>query len=223
MAINRRPPWRDERHAGIDAAGVSAERDRYICRPGQRRSRRAVGAGSTVTSRVGETGPSCAGVQFGLGHAQARTVDLSFGPPAVPARPRHADLGRRGGGSRGGYWTNGARRFSSRPAAQTGTASVHLFYLDKDELPGRRDGDRLWGACTSSRDGETTTLGATYIRGIATPTLRRGSGRDECIQRSRGHGAPATARPICPSRFEYASERNGDGDRRQRVDGEGRL
>ncbi len=115
------------------------------------------------------------------------------------------------GGSRGGYWTNArqAFEFAAIGRVKPGSHLFETFYLDKDELDESESGSRLAGANYEFTIGETTTLGATYMKWFADAELR--PGRDGLnVFNVRAYTVPAKSAPDLSFEFEYASERNGD-------------
>ena len=117
------------------------------------------------------------------------------------------------GGSRGGYWTNArqAFEFAAIGRLQPGQHKFELFYLDKDELDEGETGSRVYGANYELRLGadDSTTLGATYLKGIADAAVR--PGRDGLnVFNLRAYTAPVPDLPELTFEFEYATERNGD-------------
>jgi hypothetical protein len=114
------------------------------------------------------------------------------------------------GGSRGGYWTNARKafEFAAIGRVKPGAHTVEAFYLDKDELEENDTGSRLWGTNYEYRIGETTTLGATYMKWFADAELQ--PGRDGLnVFNLRAYTAPIASIPDLSFEFEYASERNG--------------
>jgi alginate export protein len=117
------------------------------------------------------------------------------------------------GGSRGGFWTNArkAYQFAAIARIQPGRHKVETFYLDKDELPEGDSGSRLWGLNYEFTlgPGNSTTLGATYMKWAAHADLR--PGRDGLnVFNVRTYTAPLPTVPDLSFEFEYASERNAD-------------
>jgi Alginate export len=115
------------------------------------------------------------------------------------------------GGSRGGYWTNARKafEFAAIGVFKPGPHTIEAFYLDKDELEESDSGSRLWGANYEISPARDTTLGATYMKWSADPSLR--PGRDGLnVFNLRAYTAPLRANPNLTFEFEYASERNGD-------------
>ena len=116
------------------------------------------------------------------------------------------------GGSRGGYWTNARKAFEFAAIGRFAPVShtVEAFYLDKDELPESDSGSRLWGTNYEYRIGETTTLGATYMKWFADPGGVT-PGRDGLnVFNLRAYTAPVPRLPDLSFEFEYAAERNGE-------------
>jgi hypothetical protein len=139
-------------------------------------------------------------------------VDVSVG--RLPYQLGHGMLiwdGASEGGSRGGYWTNARKafQFAAVGSLKPGPHRVDVFYLDKDELPEADTGTRLWGINYQFAHGETTTLGATYLRGIARADLRPDRNGMNVLN-LRADTAPVPRVPDLAFAFEYASERNGE-------------
>jgi Alginate export len=78
------------------------------------------------------------------------------------------------GGTRGGYWSNvrKAFEFAAIGRFKPGHHTLEAFYLDKDDLPEADSGSRLWGANYQFAVGESTTLGATYMKWHANRDLK---------------------------------------------------
>lgn len=116
------------------------------------------------------------------------------------------------GGSRGGYWTNARKAFEFAAIARFKPASHHAvdaFYLDKDDLPERDTGTRLWGANYEFRPADRSTFGASYLHVLADPVIMPGrDGLD--VFNVRAYTAPVPAAPDLSFELEYAAERNGD-------------
>ena len=115
------------------------------------------------------------------------------------------------GGSRGGYWTNARKafEFAAIGRLKPGPHTVELFYLDRDELDESDSGSRLWGTNYEYGIGETTTLGATYMKWFAHRELN--PGRDGLnVFNLRAYTAPLSSAPDLSFEFEYAAERNGE-------------
>jgi hypothetical protein len=73
------------------------------------------------------------------------------------------------GGTRGGYWSNvrKAFEFAAIGRFKPGHHTLEAFYLDKDDLPEADSGSRLWGANYQFAIGESSTIGATYMKWYA--------------------------------------------------------
>jgi hypothetical protein len=115
------------------------------------------------------------------------------------------------GGSRGGYWTNARKAFEFAAIGrfQPGAHKAEAFYLDKDELESSDSGSRLWGTNYEYSIGESTTLGATYMKWFADATIE--PERDGLnVFNIRAYTAPVKSVPDLSFEFEYASERNGE-------------
>jgi len=139
-------------------------------------------------------------------------LDVSVG--RLPYQLGHGMLiwdGASEGGSRGGYWTNARKafQFAVVGSVRPGPHRVDVFYLDKDELPEGDTGTRLTGFNYQFTHGETMTLGATYVRGIATPDVL--PARDGLnLVNLRADTAPVPKLPDLSIAVEYASEQNGN-------------
>ncbi len=115
------------------------------------------------------------------------------------------------GGSRGGYWTNARKafEFAAIGRLKPGSHTIELFYLDKDELKESDSGSRLWGTNYEYSAGESTTVGATYMKWFANAAIA--PERDGLnVFNLRAYTAPITKAPDLSFEFEYASERNGE-------------
>ncbi len=99
------------------------------------------------------------------------------------------------GGTRGGYWTNARKAFAFASIArfQTGPHKAEAFYLKRDELPEADTNTRLAGINYEASLGESTTLGATYMRFWANDSEARAQ-RAQRLQPARVHGADSLAR-----------------------------
>jgi len=114
------------------------------------------------------------------------------------------------GGSRGGYWTNARKafQFAAIGRVKPGPHLAEVFYLDRDELPERDTGSRVWGTNYELAIGEDATLGATYMKWSAKPLFRARDGMN--VFNIRAYGPFIKRIPDLSFEFEYASERNGD-------------
>jgi hypothetical protein len=115
------------------------------------------------------------------------------------------------GGSRGGFWSNARKawQFAAVGRLKPGNHTVEVFYLDRDELPESDSGTGLWGANYELALGDTSTLGATYLRfdadGEANPD------RDGLnVFNARVFINPLAALPDLSFELEYAREQNRD-------------
>ena len=115
------------------------------------------------------------------------------------------------GGSRGGYWSNAreAWQFAGLAAFTADVHTLEVFYLDRDELPEAETGTGVWGANYELSLGETTTLGATWMRWRADPALlpERDGMR---VYNLRAFTAPISALPGLAFELEYARQENGE-------------
>src|SRR5262245_49756406 len=80
------------------------------------------------------------------------------------------------GGSRGGYWTNARKafEFAAIGRVKPGPHLGEFFYLDKDELEESDSGTRVLGGNYEFTHGESTTVGATYMKLFAHQDVRPG-------------------------------------------------
>ena len=115
------------------------------------------------------------------------------------------------GGNRGGYWSNSRKAFEFAAIGRfkPGDHTLEGFYLDKDDLPEADSGSRLWGANYEYAIGESTTLGATYMKWYANPDeAPQRDGLDVC--NARAYTAPFAQLPALSFEAEYAREDNDD-------------
>jgi len=113
------------------------------------------------------------------------------------------------GGSRGGYWSNARKAFAFAAIGRfkPGHHTVESFFLKKDDLPEHETDTQLWGANYEYRIGETTTLGATYMKWWSTTIPQR----DQLnVYNARAYTAPIPAVKSLSFEAEYAAERNHD-------------
>ena len=113
------------------------------------------------------------------------------------------------GGTRGGYWSNARKAFAVAAIARAtpGNHTLETFYLKKDDLPEHDTDTRLWGANYEYRIGDTTTLGATYMKWWS----RTIPDRDHLsVYNVRAYTAPISALKDLSFDLEYAAERNHD-------------
>jgi hypothetical protein len=150
------------------------------------------------------------------GHALDRLGEngLDFSVGRVPYALGHGLLiydGAADGGSRGGYWTNPRKafKFGAIGRVKPGPHKVEAFYLDRDDLPEKETGTRLWGTNYEFTPDEHTTLGATYMKFFAhadAEPQRNGLN----VFNLRAYTAPIPSARDLSFEIEYASERNGD-------------
>ena len=129
------------------------------------------------------------------------------------------------GGSRGGYWTNARKAFEfaaigrvkpgashwSRPSTSTRTSSTRATPAAGCGAP-----------TTSSRIGENTTFGATYMKWFADPDVKPGrDGLNVFNVRAYTAPVPAVARSVVRVRVRVGAQRRRA--RLERVDAAGRL
>jgi hypothetical protein len=138
--------------------------------------------------------------------------DVTIG--RVPYQLGHGMLvadGTAEGGSRGGYWTNARKAFQFAAIARVrpGSHLVEAFYLDKDDLPERDTGTRLWGANYEYAVGAHSTFGATYLR--FNTNFERLSRRDNLnVINVRAYTAPIRPLPDLSFEAEYTLEQKSD-------------
>ena len=199
-------------------------------RQGQRRRRADVrlGAGRRSGRTSRRSGPRISrsgGDRASRWRLGENALDFSVG--RAQYRLGHGFLlfdGAAEGGSRGGYWTNARKAFEFAAIGRfkPGAHTVEAFYLDKDELDESDSGSRLWGANYEYSIGETTTLGATYMKWFADAELK--PGRDGLnVFNVRAYTAPLAgrARPVVRVRIRVGTQRRGA--RLQRMDAPGRV
>ena len=115
------------------------------------------------------------------------------------------------GGTRGGYWTNARKAFEFAAIGRykPGNHTLEAFYLDRDELPESESDSKLWGVNYEYAFGEDTTLGATYMKWSADPSVRpERDGLD--VFNVRAFTAPFPNFKALSFEAEYAVEDNGD-------------
>jgi len=114
------------------------------------------------------------------------------------------------GGSRGGYWTNARKAFEFAAIGRykSGSSTIEVFYLDRDELPESDSGSKLAGVNYEYAIGEDTTLGATYMKWSAKENMRpERDGLD--VYNLRAYTAPFASLKALSFELEYALEDNG--------------
>jgi hypothetical protein len=115
------------------------------------------------------------------------------------------------GGSRGGYWTNARKawKFAALGQLKTGSNTLQLFYLEKDELPEANNHSKVSGVNYEYAIGEDTTLGATYMHWTADQaTAPQRDGLD--VYDVRAFTAPIPGLKQLSFELEYAKENNGN-------------
>lgn len=115
------------------------------------------------------------------------------------------------GGSRGGYWSNARKAwaFAAIARIKPRNNAFEMFYLERDDVPENQSGTRLWGANYDLTLGETTAIGASYLKFYADPEVipdRDGMN----VFNLRAFTAPIRTAPDLSLEFEYAREQNGD-------------
>jgi hypothetical protein len=143
----------------------------------------------------------------GLGE---NAVDISFGREQYTIG--HGFLlwdGAAEGGSRGGYWSNARKAFAVAAIAKfkPGHHTLESFYLKKDDLPEHDTDTRIWGANYEYRIGDTTTLGATYMKWWS-KTIPQRDHLD--VYNARAYTAPFPSIKDLSFDVEWAAERNHD-------------
>jgi hypothetical protein len=115
------------------------------------------------------------------------------------------------GGSRGGYWSNARKAWELAAIARVrpGRHTLEAFYLDRDELPEAETGTRLFGLNYELALGDSSTLGASWLRFTADPAvLPERDGMD--VLDLRAFVAPIRGLPGLALELEYAREQNGE-------------
>ena len=173
----------------------------------------------SVPATVGEDVSSFGAEDLAIGWRSGTSIDklgengLDVVVGRAPYELGHGMLlfdGAAEGGSRGGYWTNARKafQFAAIGRVKPGPHLAEVFYLDRDELPERDTGSRVWGTNYELAIGEDTTLGATYMKWFAKPLFRARDGMN--VFNIRAYGPFVRRIPDLSFEFEYASERNGD-------------
>ena len=117
------------------------------------------------------------------------------------------------GGTRGGYWSNARKAWALAGVAtfQPKHHKFDLFYVDRDETPESETGTKAYGVNYDLTLGEegTTTLGGSYIKFEADPTLL--ASRDGLsVYNLRAFTAPLKSLPGLAFELEWAQEDNGE-------------
>lgn len=115
------------------------------------------------------------------------------------------------GGSRGGFWSNARKawRYAGIARLKPGKHKLEGFFVERDDVPESETGTRLTGANYEYSPTETTTLGATYIKAFAHPSVR--PLRDGMnVLDARAFTAPIPTLPDLSFELEYAYEENHD-------------
>ena len=113
------------------------------------------------------------------------------------------------GGSRGGFWSNARKAWAfagvGRLKAKRNT--FEGFYLNRDEVPERETGTRLWGGNYEFAFNDANTIGATYLNFQADSLpLRDGMS----VYNLRAYIAPFKKIPDVSFGAEFAREENED-------------
>jgi hypothetical protein len=113
------------------------------------------------------------------------------------------------GGSRGGYWTNARKAFELAAIGRfkSGSNTVEVFYLDRDELPESDSGSKLVGANYEYAFGEENTIGATYMKWSAKEDVRPERDGME-VYNVRAYVAPFPSLKALSFELEWAQEEN---------------
>jgi hypothetical protein len=114
------------------------------------------------------------------------------------------------GGSYGGFWSNARKAWQFAGVARFAPKknTLDFFYLDRAELPENQTNTKLWGFNYEFAPTDVTTLGATYARISADPSIdpfRDG----ENLYNLRAFTAPLRSLPQLAFELEYAREENG--------------
>ena len=113
------------------------------------------------------------------------------------------------GGTRGGYWSNARKAWEFSAVARFAPKrhALEAFYLDRDEVPERETGTRLWGANYELSLGEENTIGASYLA-LQADSLADRDGMS--VYNLRAYLSPFKRLPDLSFGAEYALEDNGD-------------
>jgi len=115
------------------------------------------------------------------------------------------------GGTRGGFWSNARKAWAFAAVGKLTTKhhTLEAFYLDRDEVPESETGTKLWGGNYELKLGEANTLGATYMKFQADPTIK--ASRDGLnVYNLRAYLAPFKGLSGLTFEAEWAQEDNGD-------------
>jgi hypothetical protein len=114
------------------------------------------------------------------------------------------------GGSFGGFWSNARKawRFAGLATFAPKNNTLSLFYLERAELPENPTGTKLWGANYEYAPTDVTTLGASYFRFSADPSVKPDR-NGENVYDVRAFTAPLKSLPDLAFELEYAKEQNG--------------
>ena len=113
------------------------------------------------------------------------------------------------GGTRGGYWSNARKAWEFSAVARFAPKrhAFEAFYLDRDEVPERETGTKLWGANYELSLGEENTIGASYLA-LQADSLPDRDGMS--VYNLRAYLAPFKRLSDLSFGAEYAREDNGD-------------
>jgi hypothetical protein len=113
------------------------------------------------------------------------------------------------GGTRGGYWSNARKAWEFSAVARFAPKrhALEAFYLDRDEVPERETGTRLWGANYEVSLGDDYAIGASYLA-LQADSLADRDGMS--VYNLRAYLAPFNRLPDLSLGAEYAREDNGD-------------
>jgi hypothetical protein len=177
------------------------------------------GSYGTPPTLVGDTASSFLVDDLYVGWRSGKTLGLGenaldFTVGRAPYQLGHGFLvadGTAEGGSRGGYWSNvrKAYEFAAIGRFKPGRHAFEAFYLVRDELPEAQTHTSIAGANYELALGESTTLGASFLRGFADPD--ESPTRDGLdVVNVRAYTAPFSSLPGLAFEGEYAREWNGD-------------
>ncbi|HEY8195791.1 MAG TPA: hypothetical protein VIG04_02335 [Gemmatimonadales bacterium] len=113
------------------------------------------------------------------------------------------------GSSRGGYWSNARKawEFAGVGRFQPKNHKFEAFYLDREDVPERETGTRLWGGNYELTLREANTLGASYLN-FQSDSLPDRDGMS--VYNLRAYVSPFRRLPGLSLGAEFAREENGD-------------
>lgn len=115
------------------------------------------------------------------------------------------------GGTRGGFWSNARKawRFAAIGRLKPKNHTIEGFYLERDDVPEAETGSRLTGVNYEYAAGQSTTIGATYIKTWAHRNVL--PDRDGMnVFNARAFTAPFPNLSDLSFEAEYAHEWNGE-------------